>query len=207
MIPERFKHDKTEIEEQNGVSIVKHKDKEYFSCLGLSSRVIERSREDRHILLADIEDSTLEAVREMADEVFNFYAIIQSSKKNGRKNYHLINPVVRTKQETRSLLQSIAKTYLGDNPYALEDRTHTHIGYLRGDWVLRITKKPSKMKPMIQEARMAVRPDLEHDRPFSAPHLNYLNQIYGIQVEQIMNHEPYSVVGKNLETVKYYTYK
>lgn len=220
--PERFnevyEHDESDLDRINGVRIAKYKGKTYFSCLGLTSKVVmtEAIFTNRindythfynhgHVLLADMEDCSYLEVKEMANDLFDCYAILRSSKKDGRENYHLINPVVRPRTETRDILQSISKTYLGCNPYSLEDRSHCHIGYLRGDWVLRISEKPSKDAPVLIDSNIESCLNIEDSKYFSYPHLRYLRDVYQIDIKDIIRKN--KVIGQKLQTVKYYTYK
>lgn len=209
MFPQKHVHEESnidgDIETQNGVKILKFKGKEYFSCLGVSSQVMDGESNDTHVLFLDIEDSTLTEVLEMCRDVFNYYAVFKSSNKQGRKNFHVINPVCRSKQQTRFKMMELAKSYLGDNPYSLEDRTHTHIGHLRGDWVLRLSKKPSKQMPQLVESDLEFKQD--HGTRLSLPHLYYIQDVYGLDVSCLTENVDVNLYGKNLKTIKYYTYK
>lgn len=160
----------------------------YFSCRGITSTVLNAEKECLgHITMLDVENATFKQVKEQCVNNYDCYFILRSS----RNNYHIINPLIRSFKDTYEHMSEIE----------IEDNNHTHIGYKRGDWVLRITDKPNKPIPHIvdQEGYM------NKNKTYSKPHLKFLEVYHdSILAKNMLNNV---TKGKTLRTVKYWTFK
>lgn len=183
----RFKYVRAEQRVKYHLGLTEHKD--YFSCLGLSSEVYDDNGDSLgHICIVDAEDTDYKSLKEEMKQHFDVFFILMSSK----GSYHVINPVVRSLEETKAVLDSIDS----------EDSQHTEIGYKRGDWVCRVTEKRTKPSPVLLEE--IVRPSDHHK--YSKPHLYFLSNYYGCTEPESMI-ELLRTIGKTNKIIKYYTFK
>lgn len=171
--------------------------KTYFSVKGVRSEVLTYNsvkNDDTegigHITMLDIEDTDLETVKNMVNNMFDVAFILESS----RDGYHVYNPVIRSFEDTRALMKSIA----------LEDSQHVSIGYKRGDWVLRMTDKPAEDKQIPHIVYETVSPTKR--KTLSKPHVMLIAEYFNSSVaNDVLDKMP--VNGKSVEIVEYWTFK
>lgn len=168
------------------------KRKNYFDCIGVTSHCI-RERENfnevlGHVTMFDVENNSYTEVRNYFKERYDVLFIFESSK----DNYHVLIPWIRDFEETYRDMLKCEK----------EHDPHAKIGYKRGDWVLRISDKPNKPKPILRYAN-AIQ---NKNKSYSWGHLEYIRQLYDSEIAEnclkYMNTE-----GDRLKSVKYSTFK
>lgn len=166
--------------------------KKYFDCLGVTSHVLEERKDSSsvagHVLMFDVEDKDFRTVKNYFTERFDVVFIFESSL----NNYHVLIPEINSFEETYNMMLKVE----------MEHTPHTEIGYKRGDWVLRVSDKPDKPKPVLRYADAV----MNKDKVLSYPHLMYVKELYGDKTaENCLKF--FNTEGDRLKAVKYSTFK